>query len=293
MKINWVQKLTSRKFWAAIVAVITSVCVIFGVKDITMEQVTALIMAVGALIAYILGEGFVMQPTLNLKRSKKMLIFEGRNRVTSGFRLSDRPDHDGLDIVGDDSGIFYARLPYRNRIHHYHKQIRFHMEWGNYVCVKDTSGKKLYFCHMDSRAVTVGQSVKPGDKLGVMGNTGYSFGAHTHFEVRTGDNAEKLDPAAYLGIPNTKGTYTTGKTGWVQASNAWYYYEDGAPVKSAWRLLDGWWYYLGADGKMYTGLHAVGTETFYFCEASASAGGLYIPQGACIITDKRGNILGV
>ena len=59
MKINWVQKLTSRKFWAAIVAVITSVCVIFGVKDITMEQVTALIMAVGALIAYILGEGFV------------------------------------------------------------------------------------------------------------------------------------------------------------------------------------------------------------------------------------------
>lgn len=59
MKINWVQKLTSRKFWAAIVAVITSICVIFGVEDITMEQVTALIMAVGALIAYILGEGFV------------------------------------------------------------------------------------------------------------------------------------------------------------------------------------------------------------------------------------------
>lgn len=59
MKINWVQKLTSRKFWAAIVAVITSACVIFGVEDITMEQVTALVMAVGALIAYILGEGFV------------------------------------------------------------------------------------------------------------------------------------------------------------------------------------------------------------------------------------------
>ncbi len=59
MKINWVQKLTSRKFWAAIVAVITSVCVIFGVEDITMEQVAALVIAVGALIAYILGEGFV------------------------------------------------------------------------------------------------------------------------------------------------------------------------------------------------------------------------------------------
>ena len=59
MKINWVQKLTSRKFWAAIVAVITSLCVVFGVEDITMEQVAALVIAVGALIAYILGEGFV------------------------------------------------------------------------------------------------------------------------------------------------------------------------------------------------------------------------------------------
>ena len=32
-----------------------------------------------------------------------MLIFRGRNRVTSGYRLPDRPDHNGLDIVGDDS----------------------------------------------------------------------------------------------------------------------------------------------------------------------------------------------
>ena len=59
MKIDWIQKLTSRKFWAAIVAVITCVCVIFGVDELTIEQVTALVMAVGALIAYILGEGFV------------------------------------------------------------------------------------------------------------------------------------------------------------------------------------------------------------------------------------------
>lgn len=59
MTINWKQKLTSRKFWAAIVAVVISLCVIFGVDDLTMEQVTALIMAVGGLVAYILGEGWV------------------------------------------------------------------------------------------------------------------------------------------------------------------------------------------------------------------------------------------
>lgn len=59
MQVDWKSKLTSRKFWAALVAVIMAVCVIFGVDDITTEQITALVMAVGALIAYILGEGFV------------------------------------------------------------------------------------------------------------------------------------------------------------------------------------------------------------------------------------------
>lgn len=59
MKINWKQKLTSRKFWAAIVAVIISLCVLIGIPDVTQEQITALVMAVGGLIAYILGEGFV------------------------------------------------------------------------------------------------------------------------------------------------------------------------------------------------------------------------------------------
>ena len=59
MKINWKQKLTSRKFWAAIVAVIVSLCVLIGVPNVTQEQITALVMAVGGLIAHILGEGYV------------------------------------------------------------------------------------------------------------------------------------------------------------------------------------------------------------------------------------------
>ena len=41
MKINWKQKLTSRKFWAAVVTFVTTVLVAFGVPDLTIEQVTA------------------------------------------------------------------------------------------------------------------------------------------------------------------------------------------------------------------------------------------------------------
>lgn len=58
-KINWKQKLTSRKFWAAIIAVVVAVCTAFGVPDMTTEQITAIISACGVLIAYILGESLV------------------------------------------------------------------------------------------------------------------------------------------------------------------------------------------------------------------------------------------
>ena len=59
MEINWKQKLTSRKFWAAIIGFATAVMVVFGVSDLTIEQVVALIAAVSTLIAYIIGEGMV------------------------------------------------------------------------------------------------------------------------------------------------------------------------------------------------------------------------------------------
>jgi len=59
MKINWKQKLTSRKFWAAIITFITTLLVAFGVPDMTIEQVVAVITAGSSMIAYIIGEGIV------------------------------------------------------------------------------------------------------------------------------------------------------------------------------------------------------------------------------------------
>lgn len=59
MKTNWKQKLTSRKFWAAVITFITSILVAFGVPDLTIEQVIAVISAGSVMIAYIIGEGLV------------------------------------------------------------------------------------------------------------------------------------------------------------------------------------------------------------------------------------------
>ena len=59
MDINWKQKLTSRKFWLALTGFITVLLIAFGVDDLTIEQVVAVIAAASTLIAYILGEGMV------------------------------------------------------------------------------------------------------------------------------------------------------------------------------------------------------------------------------------------
>ncbi|NLG90150.1 MAG: hypothetical protein GX494_13255 [Clostridiaceae bacterium] len=56
-KINWKRKLTSRKFWAAVVGFITAILIAFRIDNLTVEQVTAVISALGVLVAYILGEG--------------------------------------------------------------------------------------------------------------------------------------------------------------------------------------------------------------------------------------------
>lgn len=80
-------------------------------------------------------------------------------------------------------------------------------QWGNYVCIKTDAGQYHYYCHLASRAVSAGQKVKVGDLIGVMGNTGYSFGAHLHFEVRKSDGRTTVSPEEVLGIPNAVGHY--------------------------------------------------------------------------------------
>ena len=58
-KIDWKKKLTSRKFWAAVVGFISPTMIAAGASDNQVTQVAAIIMAGATLIAYIIGEGLV------------------------------------------------------------------------------------------------------------------------------------------------------------------------------------------------------------------------------------------
>jgi len=58
-KINWKSKLTSRKFWAAVIGFVTAILTALNVSDLRAEQATTVMSAVALLIAYIIGEGLV------------------------------------------------------------------------------------------------------------------------------------------------------------------------------------------------------------------------------------------
>lgn len=59
MSINWKQKLTSRKFWMAVVGFITPLLLGFGVAEDSVTQVTTIIIAGADVLAYIIAEGMV------------------------------------------------------------------------------------------------------------------------------------------------------------------------------------------------------------------------------------------
>mgnify|MGYP002007330784 CR=1 FL=1 len=63
---------------------------------------------------------------------------------------------------------------------------------GRYVVIDHGHGVRTSYCHLDRIGVTKGQQVKPGDRIGLSGNTGRSTGPHLHFVVRIG--RETVDP---------------------------------------------------------------------------------------------------
>lgn len=59
MSIDWKRKLSSRKFWLALIGFVSALLVAFNVDAGSVEQITSIIMSFASLIAYILAEGFV------------------------------------------------------------------------------------------------------------------------------------------------------------------------------------------------------------------------------------------
>lgn len=67
--------------------------------------------------------------------------------------------------------------------------------YGNYVIVNHGGNLATLYAHAEDIIVSEGQHVEIGDVLGYVGSTGWSTGAHLHFEVRV--NGSYVDPFNY------------------------------------------------------------------------------------------------
>lgn len=75
--------------------------------------------------------------------------------------------------------------------------------WGNYVYVKHPNGMFTRYAHLKiGIPVKVGQEVDENTIVGIMGNSGNSYGRHLHFEVATAySSAKRINPTQYLTKP--------------------------------------------------------------------------------------------
>jgi len=72
--------------------------------------------------------------------------------------------------------------------------------YGNLVKVKfDLGGDIAWYAHLLKRKVKKGDVVEVGEVVGLVGNTGYSFGNHLHFGIQPANGKSKfIDPYPWL-----------------------------------------------------------------------------------------------
>ena len=120
----------------------------------------------------------------------------GGGRISSGFgsRLSpfnkEKSYHYGVDIAG----------PYGTPILAVADGIVTYSGWRNgygwFIIINHINGYQTAYGHNSKLLVSIGQKVKRGDKIALIGNTGRTTGIHCHFEVRI--NGEHKNPMPYL-----------------------------------------------------------------------------------------------
>ena len=105
--------------------------------------------------------------------------FTGRKEFHSGLDISNKS---GTKIIATANG----RVSYAAR----------KMYIGNLVVIDHGYGRVTRYGHLKKILVKPGQTVKRGDVIGLLGNTGRSTGPHVHYEVQI--NGTPVNPLKYI-----------------------------------------------------------------------------------------------
>lgn len=140
-------------------------------------------------------------------------------RITSQFRPPHRSSHHGLDIAeGGTHEVFAVADGTVSRSYRSDS-------YGEVVFIVHNMNGQTWesvYAHMrsGSRRVKVGDKVKQGQVIGIMGSTGHSTGQHLHFELHKGrwniNKTNAVDPLDYLDKGTTS---TTTKSNIIRKGN--------------------------------------------------------------------------
>ena len=125
----------------------------------------------------------------------------GYTRITSNYGMRTHPItgiyklHTGVDLGAPMGANFVAAND------GVVTKAGYNGAYGNMVIIDHGGGISTLYAHGSEILVTVGQTVKKGDIILKVGSTGYSTGAHAHFEVRV--NGQVVNPLPYI-TTNTK-----------------------------------------------------------------------------------------
>jgi murein DD-endopeptidase MepM/ murein hydrolase activator NlpD len=111
----------------------------------------------------------------------------------SGIDLAAR---EGTPVLSGGGGrvVFAGRYPLRRNVRWW--------RYGNVVVVAHGERYLTIYAHLEEISVRRGQTVRRGEQVGTVGNTGWSTSPHLHYEVRvrTGSDDEPVpvDPRIYI-----------------------------------------------------------------------------------------------
>ncbi|MCF0216080.1 MAG: peptidoglycan DD-metalloendopeptidase family protein [Fibrobacteraceae bacterium] len=126
--------------------------------------------------------------TLNMKNAT---VPSASRRISSPYGIRTYRMHRGVDLGlcnGEDRTIV---APFSGVVVKVRNQGR-RKGYGKYVILDHGNGLTTTYAHLAKWTVNVGDSLQVGDTLGIGGNTGRSFGAHLHFEMKY--NGLYIDP---------------------------------------------------------------------------------------------------
>lgn len=130
-----------------------------------------------------------------------------------GYRISPilnvAKKHEGIDIaavryaqvVSVESGTVIQNWPSPGTPTGQGTVFRGHPVWGGYLIIDHGNGFTSHYAHLSSTFVRQNQTVKKGQVIGRIGNTGltHGYGHHLHFELRHND--KPVNPLLYITYP--------------------------------------------------------------------------------------------